>query len=97
MIVQVIGVALEELVYEHIERKPFPVFQEQIVAFQIGFVVLTIHDHTVSSQALEEFFQHISIIAQQDLLVNSVQKQKGCPWSNLFVSGLFEKSSDWVY
>jgi len=49
MIVQMIWITLEELVDEHIEREPFPVFQEQIVAFQIGFVVLAIHDHPVAS------------------------------------------------
>jgi hypothetical protein len=56
MIMQVIGIALEELVDEDVEREPFPIFEEQVVAFQIGFVVLAIHDHAVSLQALEESF-----------------------------------------
>ena len=49
VIVQMVRITLEEFVDEHIEREPFPVFQEQIVAFQVRFVVLAIHDHPVSS------------------------------------------------
>ena len=56
MVMQMIRIALEEFVDEDVEREPLPVLQEQIVAFQIGFVVLAIHDHTVSAEALEEFF-----------------------------------------
>ena len=49
MIVQVIRVTLEELVDEHIERKPLAISQEQVLPFQVRFLILTIHDHTVSS------------------------------------------------
>ena len=49
----VIRVALEEFVQEHIERESFAIFQEQIIAFEIGFVIDPIHDHTESAPAIE--------------------------------------------
>jgi hypothetical protein len=43
-----VRIALEKLVDEYVEREPFPILEEKIIAFQIGFVVLAIHDHAVS-------------------------------------------------
>jgi hypothetical protein len=48
MIMHVIRVTLEELVQEHIERKPFAIFEEKVIPFQVRFVVLAIHDHPVT-------------------------------------------------
>jgi hypothetical protein len=65
MVMHVIGVTLEKLVYKNIEWKSISILEEHVVAFQIGFVFHTVHDHTVPSPALKEFFKHIVII--QDL------------------------------
>jgi len=62
MVMQVVGVWLEKLVYKDVERKSISIFEEHIVAFQIRFVVHSVHDNTVPTQALKEFFKHTAII-----------------------------------
>jgi hypothetical protein len=70
MVMQVVRVRLQKLVYKDVEWKTFTIFQEHIVAFQIRFVVHTVHNHTVPTQAFKEFFKHILIIQQKLLEVN---------------------------
>jgi len=65
MIMHVIWITLEKLVYKDVEWESIPILEEHIVAFQIGFVFHTVHDHTVPPQSLKEFFKHTAII--QDL------------------------------
>jgi hypothetical protein len=47
MIMHIVRVTLEKLVYKDVEGKSIPISKEHIVAFQIGFVFHTVHDHTV--------------------------------------------------
>jgi hypothetical protein len=53
MIMHIVGIALEKLVNKDVERKMVTVSKKHIVAFQVGFPIQSIHDHTVSTQAFE--------------------------------------------
>lgn len=66
---QVVGIRLQKLVHKDVERESFSVFEEHIVAFQIGFVVHSVHDHTVPAPALKEFFDHAVLYTEKHLLV----------------------------
>jgi hypothetical protein len=61
-------------VYKDVERKSIPILEEHIVAFQIGFVFHTVHDHTVPTYALKELFKHTAIIQEKSISV----KKKPC-------------------
>jgi hypothetical protein len=65
MIMYIIRITLEKLVYKDVEWKSISISKEHIVAFQIGLVFHTVHNYTVPSHALKEFFKHVTII--QDL------------------------------
>jgi hypothetical protein len=69
MVMQVVRVRLQKLVYKDIEWKTFAISEEHIVAFQIGLVVHTVHDHTVPTQAFKEFFQHVAIVIEKTFVV----------------------------
>jgi hypothetical protein len=69
MIMHIVRITLEELVYKDVEWESIPISKEHIVAFQIGFVFHTVHDHTVPSQLLKEFFKHIAIIQENSIVV----------------------------
>jgi hypothetical protein len=56
MIMQMIWITFEKLVDKDVEWKPFTILEKKIVAFQVRFIVLAIHDHTVSAKSLEESF-----------------------------------------
>jgi hypothetical protein len=69
MVMQVVGVRFQKLVHKDIEWKTFAIFEEHIVAFQIGLVVHTVHDHTVPTQAFKEFFKHVAIVIEKSFVV----------------------------
>jgi hypothetical protein len=70
MVMQVVRIRFQKLVYKDVEWKAFAIFEEHIVAFQIGLIVHAVHDHTVPAQTFKEFFQHMMIIQQKLLEVN---------------------------
>ena len=70
----VIRITLEKLVYKDVEWKPISISKEHIVAFQIGLVFHSVHDHTVPTYALKEFFKHVTIIQDFEYSV----KKKPC-------------------
>ena len=68
----VVRIAFEELVYKDIEGKSISISKEHVVAFQIGFVFHTVHNHTVPTYALKEFFKHTVIIQDFKYSVKSL-------------------------
>ena len=62
MIMHIIRITLEKFVYKDVEWKPISISKEHIVAFQIGLVFHSVHNHTVPTPALKEFFKHTAII-----------------------------------
>ena len=72
----IVRIALEKLVYKDVEWKSISVFEEHIVAFQIGFVFHTVHDNTVPAPALKEFFKHTAIIQEKSILVKKKPYRK---------------------
>jgi len=72
MVMYIIWIRLQELVYKHIEWESFPVLEKHIVAFQVRLTIHTVHDYTISTQTLEEFFKHMMIIQQ---ILFSVKKK----------------------
>ena len=82
----VIWVTLEKLVYKDVEWKSVPVSEEHVVAFQVRFVFHTVHDHTVPTQTLKEFFKHMAIIQQKSIAV----KKKPCRKQGFLPSVLWD-------
>lgn len=72
MIMYIIWITLEKLVYKDVEGKPISISKEHIVAFQIGLVFHSVHDHTIPAQTLKEFFKHSAIIQDFEYLVKSL-------------------------
>ena len=70
----VIRIRLQKLVYKDVEWESIPISKEHIVAFQVRFIFHTIHDHTVSTPTLKEFFKHVTIIQEKSISV----KKKPC-------------------
>jgi hypothetical protein len=69
MIMYIIRIRLQKLVYKDVEGKSIPILKEHIVAFQVRFVFHTVHDHTVPTPTLKEFFKHSIIIQEKSMLV----------------------------
>jgi hypothetical protein len=76
MIMYIIWITLEKLVYKDVEWKPISVSEKHIVAFQVRFVFHTVHDNTVPTYALKEFFKHVTIVQQISISVKKKPDRK---------------------
>jgi len=53
VIMEIVCVGFEKLVQEHVEREPGAVFEQQIIAFQVRFVVHAIIHNAFTTQSVQ--------------------------------------------
>ena len=70
MIMHIIWIRLQKLMHKDVEWESVPVFEKHVVAFQVRFAIYPVHDNTVPIPTLKEFFNHVYIIHETELMVN---------------------------